>query len=65
MQVQQLSAMLGMGQPAPGGAQTPMGAQGQTEEPKPEPKTDSLGAEQQSGKRISAPRQRANEATSV
>ena len=49
----------------PASAQAPMGAQGQTEEPKPEPKTDSLGAEQQSGKRISAPRQRANEATSV
>lgn len=64
MQVQQLQAMLGLAQPAaPGGA--PQQAGPPQEAGGEEPKTDSLGAEQQSGKRINAPRERANEASSV
>lgn len=66
MEVQQLQAALGMAAGAKGEAP---GAQagGAAEETKPEPgeNNDSLGAEKQTGKRISAPRERALNANAV
>lgn len=64
MQIQQLQAMLGIQQPAAGteAGGAPAAA---PEAPQQEPQTDSLGAEQQTGKRITAPRERANAASSV
>jgi hypothetical protein len=61
MQIQQLQGMLGMQQP---GA-APQQQAPASEPPKEEPKTDSLGNEQQSGKRINAPKERAAAATAV
>lgn len=63
MQVQQMQAALGMAQPAAASAGGAPAAQ--PEMPENEPQTDSLGAERQSGKRISAPRERANQASAV
>ena len=69
MQVQQLTAALGMQQAAPAGGGAPAAPAGG-----PEPETDgaatgeninSLGAEQQTGRRITAPRERANMASAV
>ena len=64
MQVQQMQTALGMGQPQGGmvpGAAQPQGGAEMGEEPD----TDSLGKERQSGKRISAPRERAAQANAV
>ena len=64
-QNQQLMAALGM-QANPQAMVPPEGgAPAQAPEEKPEQRTDSLGNEQQTGKRISAPRERANMAASV
>lgn len=67
MQVQQLQAMLGMA--AAGGAGTPHQSAQPTASPQgeanSEPQTDSLGNEQQQGKRISRPRERAQAANQV
>ena len=65
MQIQQLQAALGMqmqAQEAPGEDQQ---TTEEAAEPKPEKRMDSLGNEQQSGKRISKPRERALNANSV
>ena len=64
MQIQQLQAMLGMQQPssdAPVGAPPAPVDEGRQNEPE----IDSLGAEQQTGKRIKAPRERSQMAASV
>jgi hypothetical protein len=63
MQVQQMQAALGMAQPAAASAGGAPAAQPEMQGN--EPQTDSLGAERQSGKRISAPRERANQASAV
>jgi peptidyl-tRNA hydrolase len=63
MQIQQLEAMLGIQQqaaPEAGGAPAPS-----AESPQQEPKVDSLGNEQQTGKRIQAPKERAAAVASV
>ena len=70
MQVQQLTAMLGMQQAGPTTEEEGAGAQGEGNGPAPaaqgqQPQTDSLGAERQSGRRINAPRERANAASAV
>ena len=68
MQVQQLSAMLGMARQQAGGpAPAPAGGPAPEEQAGPEPgeNNDSLGNEQQTGKRINAPRERARNANSV
>lgn len=69
MQLQQLQAMVGLAgpqqpggaAPAPGGGGAPEAASG----PEPGENNDSLGKEQQTGKRINAPRERAQNANSV
>jgi hypothetical protein len=67
MQIQQLQAALGLGGPGggAGGASSPTSGPAGPGEQQEEPKTDSLGNEQQRGKRISAPRERALAANSV
>lgn len=57
MQLQQLTGMMGMHAAAP--------AQPEPEQPQKEPDMDSLGNERQAGKRITAPRERANMASAV
>ena len=67
MQIQQLSAALGM-QQAPAESGEPRVESGVNNAPADagqQPQTNSLGAEQQSGKRITTPRERANAASSV
>lgn len=64
MQIQQLQAALGIQQAAPEGGMPQPGAPG-GQEPQEEPKTDSLGNEQQTGKRITKPVERAASAASV
>ena len=61
MQLQQLMGMMGMQAAAPA---QPAPEQPQNE-PKKEPDMDSLGNERQAGKRITAPRERANMASAV
>lgn len=69
MQVQQLTAAMGLqpaGAPGMAGAEpAPAAGAPAGESPLNEPKTDSLGAEQQTGRRINAPRERANAASAV
>ena len=65
MQVQQLQAALGMAQPAAPAEGAPQGGGAPAPEAESEPQTDSLGAEKQTGKRITSPRERANAASSV
>jgi hypothetical protein len=66
MQNQQLMAALGMAQqPAAPEAAAPAGQPAGQQPVKEEPQTDSLGAELQSGRRIKAPRERAQSAASV
>jgi len=67
MQVQQLTAALGMRQQSEesGVRSEELNRSPAAEEPRQEPQTDSLGAEKQSGKRITAPRERANMASAV
>jgi len=65
MQIQQLQAALGLQMQAEAGAASPAGGPAGPENQDREPQTDSLGAEQQKGKRISAPRERALNANSV
>ena len=66
MQVQQMQAAMGIGQDEVGSRSEKAGSNSASvPEAGREPQTDSLGAEQQSGKRISAPRERANAASSV
>ena len=64
MQLQQLQAAMGLAQPAGPEAAAPAGQSAQAGPEQPEQRTDSLGNEQQSGRRISAPRERANAAAS-
>ena len=64
MQIQQLQAALGIQQAAPQGEAPQPGAQ-TGQEPQEQPKTDSLGNEQQTGKRITRPKERAAAVASV
>jgi hypothetical protein len=64
MQIQQLQAALGMQMQAQA-PQAEGGPAGPGTDQEQEPQTDSLGNEQQQGKRISAPRERALNANSV